>query len=146
MIGVDAVRLESELQDTAARLGLRVKVTYDTDNLCFFIDCGLRQPPRANYSIDEEMFVAQPSGSTVIADFLQRVLEDLQRRTYDAMREQLDRLDVRGRIVQLSKEDKHTLHDMYMGACDEALRDFHRAEAGVAKVDKYQELIGRLFR
>lgn len=135
---------EDSLRDTARALGMRVRVTHDPTNLCFFIDTALIQQ-RANYTVDEEMILAVRD-KAAIADLLDMMLRELQLKLHDITREQMDKLDVRGRIVNLSSDDKHVLHDLMLAAERWEMSDYSRADAGRKRVDKYRELMSRLFR
>lgn len=141
----DALRLEDSLRQLAKTLGLRIKVTYDEVNFGYLIDSTLI-PERATYTLDEEVLVWQPSGSTAIADLLHEALRELQHLLHDQTAKAMTARDTGGRQYGLSKEDKHLLHDMLMDAINERMRDFSRAATNHKKVDEYQALIGRLFR
>ena len=105
-----AWQLEEGLRDGAKRLGLRIKVTYDKLVGGFCIDSAVVPFSRYTHTIDEEMmFIAEPKARV---DLLIDILDDLQRRNFDDTRKKLDELDVRGRIVALSRDDKDALHEM----------------------------------
>ncbi len=133
-----AADLEAALRDTAKALGLRIRVTHETRFQQFYIDASLSLP-RVNVTIDEACLTM--SGAP---DVLNDELEHLQLRLHDLARDQMAERDVRKRIVKLSNEDKHTLHRMYLAACNEVSRDF--SETGTAKLTEFQELMNRLFR
>lgn len=133
----DARRLESALSETAAKLGMKIRVAYDLYNFGFRI-CARLLAPIEVCTIDEEVL------STAPADLLQMSLENLQLKLHDNMATAMQKTDVRERQFALSKEDKHTLHDMFVDAMNERMRDFSRDEWQI--VDKYQELMNRLYR
>lgn len=135
--------IENTLREAATKLGMHIRVVADTNAWCFRIYARLLSPSEV-YSVDEEMFVVP---TKQIGTLLMDILEDLQLKLHDNMAAAMQSRDVRERQYTLSKEDKHTLNDMYRDACDEALRDFASAEHdGRDRVSKYQELMGRLFR
>jgi hypothetical protein len=144
--GYDSVMFQRTLDPIAGSLGLKiVKVVHDgwrfrfwtrlktLPNECYEIDSGI---------VDELDFKHQ---SKALGELLIRCLEELQMKIVDTTRETLDKIDRRGRIANLSKEDKHTLHDMLMAATEHEMRDFYRAEQGCKNVDRYRALISRLF-
>lgn len=141
----EAARLESELNETAKQLGLKLRVTYDAFDFCLRFDAALALD-RVWHAVDEHVLVRQPSGSRALADLLMDVLENLQLRLHDQTAAAMQKRDVRERIFRLSKEDKALLHDLCTDACSHRMRDFNRAEENQKKVDEYQALMGRLFR
>lgn len=137
-----AREFESALNATAKKLGLQLRVTYCAQDFCFRFEAALILD-RAWHAVDEAIYM---HGGKALSELTADILEDLQLRLHDLARKQMQERDVRQRTFILSKEDKHTLHDMFMAASAEELRDFARAENGCKKVDKYQELMNRLFR
>lgn len=134
--------IEDTLREAATKLGMSIRVVADSHYWCFRIYARLLSPSEV-YSVDEEMFVVP---TKQIGALLTNILEDLQLKLHDNMAAAMGTRDVRERQFRLSDADKHTLNDMYRDACNEALRDFARAEHNRDRVTKYQELMGRLFR
>lgn len=141
----DARRLESALSETATKLGMKIRVAHDASEWAFRIYARLLSPNEV-CMIDEPVLVQQPSGSTALVDLLQMALEALQIQLHDNMAAAMQKTDVRERQFGLSKEDKHTLHDMFMDAMNERMRYFSCSESNAKVVDKYQELTNRLYR
>lgn len=145
----DARELENALGKTALKLGMKIRVVADPYNWCFRIYARLLAPNEC-YVVDEEaLYVAGPLRAVApkaFADLLHMILEDLQLKLHDNMAAAMQKTDVRERVFQLSDEDKHTLHDMLMAAQSHEMRDYYHSEQGIKKVDKYQELVGRLVR
>lgn len=141
-----ARRLEATLLETAGKLGLKLSVRYDPVHWCFRIFARLKVDP-VTYDIDEQTEFRGPGGSSAFADLLTRILEDVQLTLHNKVAEAMTAVDVLQRSFGLSKDDKETLHDMFMDAHEKrASYDLHRLAQNKEKLDAYEALIGRLFR
>lgn len=138
-----AFALEKALEPYAIKLGIKVRAVADVTSFAFKIYAAMSLE-REVCAIDEEMLILPRSKA--LADLLFMELENLQLRLHDNAAEHMNKHDVRERCFALSREDKALLHDMYIDACSERMRDFSRAEAGSKKTDQYAKLMDRLYR
>ncbi len=139
---IDPKVLEDDLRSEADTLGLRIRVSYDPNDLSYCVDSTLAYRARAAISIDEELFASPPK---LVAELLSVELENLQRRLHESTRDDLAKHDARGVLV-LSDDDKKTLDAMYHAACVDAMRDFSRRDQAGETVDRYQALTRKLFK
>lgn len=138
----EAENFENTLSSGAKLLGLRIKVT--RDSYSYHVDAALL-PPRQTLTISDELFYV--AETKAFADLVSHEMEDLQSRVFDETRKFLDERDWRKRIVRLSYEDKETLHDMFVCACQHVTRDYVSSEhGGRDQMVKYQTLVEKLFR
>jgi hypothetical protein len=140
----EARQLEGSLRETADKLGLTLKVRYDPSHWCFRFFALPKCPP-VSHDIDEEAF-AYPTKGAGLADLVANVLEILQLQVHDKLAEQMSATNVRQRQFGLTKDDKSTLHDMFMLACERLSSDYSRAGMNGPKIEAFQALMNRLYR
>lgn len=138
-----AATLEQSLVEPAKKLGLRIRVAYSEWDREYHLHVYLI-PTRVAHTISEEVFVDRNKKGA--AELVLRVLDDMQLQVHDETRKQMDKLDIRERIVHLSREDKHTLNDMLMAAMQHEMRDFRSSDQGSKNVDRFSALVGKLFK
>lgn len=142
--------IESTIEPLAKKLGLRIRVMYDSVSFGWHIDAGLGPTPRATYTFDEECFhMSTPGNSGVVADLITSALYDLQHRVFDEAAKRLGELDHRGRAYVLNKSDRDALFDMLRDATDHLHSRFVYAEGMQDAVDtqrrRYEALARKLF-
>lgn len=166
---IDPFKLEEILRPIAKSLGLRVKVTYNDSKsgypFSYCLDTALIPPARETYTVDEEMFMPRynrlvnakgeeiggPVSGQEVTELLIQLLRDMQLKLHDKTREQMDKLDCRERVVKLSRDEQHTLHDML---CSIEVAEMSRFKYGgpqeaaqiPSRIDKFRALVGKLMR
>jgi hypothetical protein len=104
--------------------------------------------PPLSIQLDEEIFLMGERSH--VHEYLFRLLEDLQLKLHDQMRDQIQKNDIRQRGFVLSKEEKSLLHKMYMEAVKSLHAPFaYNDDQYNAREDerrKYEALVGKLLR
>lgn len=138
-----SLALERGCRDLCRKLGLNVRVTYDSANDGFFFDCGLRSTPRAGVLIDQEMFYGAPR--VALADMVTYELTAARDKVFENARSTMTTHD--GRIASLTHTDRHALHELLMDLENFVLDGGpFREEPRRARVATYRELLLRILK
>lgn len=124
------------------RLGIKVSSVLNPVLDAYRVSTFLAFRARDEFMIDHEAVFASP----VSRDLVRHELEHSQERLVNATVENLRKIDLRGRSFGLTKDDKATLDEMFRLAAGVLMSDFSRAADSQAKIDKFQDLMNRLFR
>lgn len=144
---VKAYEFEKCIADAAKKLGMQIIVKHTAWE--YRLIASLIPAPREVWCVAEDMFVRHPGNVDAMISMLQQILENLQLKLHDATRKKMDELDVCKRIVNLSREDRDTLHEMYNDASLQVLSKHQYGPPqnytnGQPLLDKYSALLGKL--
>lgn len=118
------------------QLGLAGRVEWDAGMRGWRITAWSK-PQKTTVTIDEEVFVHGSPYRMQVLDLIVRKLEDLQLCAHDAQRAFIASKDVKGRHQALTREDRHTLHEMHRDAIDRLYsRYVYTEQADVAVKEK----------
>lgn len=141
-----ASKLQEGLADLARKLGLRVRVSYNGSSIGgFCIDTSCIPASRYTHTIAEEILYTVAPDHRV--ELLIDIMEDLQRRNFEATRKHLNGCDVRGAVAVLSRADKDALHELlYLAQKGVSFPYGHDAERDRKALEAGEKVLEKLFR